>query len=194
VGFWLTFLRRASLVVAPLALLLAGCGPTGGTATGAGPVSSAATTTQVVVTTPSVAAPAAPLPAVRASSCPYLKTADASYDNGQRVSSVKVSSAADGQPHPACFFYRSDGLLLLTVWVHVGSSAVATAIVDQAAPVATSNPEAQPAGWQGGSVSLSSGAVYAIAKGGTSIVVTSNRPETVNCRLVAQQVVTDLGA
>jgi hypothetical protein len=40
----------------------------------------------------------------------------------------------------------------------------------------------------------SSGAVYAIAKGGISIVVISNRPETVNCRLVAEQVVTDLGA
>lgn len=134
-----------------------------------------------------------PLPSVRAS-CPYLKTADAAYDNGQKVGSVKVSSAADGQPHPACFFYRSDGLLLLTVWVHVASRAVATAIVDQAAPIATSNPETQPAGWQGGSVSQAAGAVYAIAKGGTSIVVTSNRPETVNCRLVAEQVVTDLGA
>ena len=188
-------MRRAALIVAPFALvgMLAGCGPNGGTIAGAAsPVGT--TTSHVQVTTPSVAAPPAPRPSVRASSCPFLKTADAAYDNGQKVSSVKVSSAADGQPHPACFFYRSDGLLLLTVWVHVDSPAVATAIVDQAAPIATSNPETQPAGWQGGSVSQSSGAVYAIAKGGTSIVVTSNRPETVNCRLVAEQVVTDLGA
>jgi UPF0176 protein len=176
----------------PFALvgMLAGCGPNGGTIAGtAAPVGTI--TSHAQVTTPSVAAPLAPRPAVRASSCPYLKTADASYDNGQKVSSVEVSSAADGQPHPTCFFYRSDGVLLLTVW---DTSAVATAIVDQAAPIATSNPETRPTGWQGGSVSLPSGAVYAIAKGGTSIVVTSNRPETVNCRLVAEQVVTDLGA
>ncbi|HYS34791.1 MAG TPA: DUF2020 domain-containing protein [Pseudonocardiaceae bacterium] len=187
-------MRAAALIVpCVLGLLLAGCGPGGGTTAGvAAPVSTI--TTHVLVTTPSVAAPPAPRPSVRASSCPYLKTQDAAYDNGQKVSSVKVSSAADGQPHPACFFYRSDGQLLLTVWVHVDSPAVATAIVDQAAPIATSNPETRPAGWHGGSVSQASGAVYAIANGGTSIVVTSNRPETVNCRLVAEQVVTDLGA
>jgi hypothetical protein len=77
--------------------------------------------------------------------------------------------------------------------VYVGSPNVATAIVNQAAPIATSDPENEPAGWSGGSMSLSNGAVYAIAKGGTAVVVTSNQLQTIKCRLVAVQVVAGLG-
>lgn len=174
-----------------LAAVLAGCGPTT-TVTGT-PVSTI--TGHVTVTSPATSAnvPPAPQPAAAAASCPYLATQDAADDNGQHVGSIKVSAKADGQPHPTCFFYRPDGNLQLTVRVYVGDSTVATAIVNQAAPVATSNPENAPAGWTGGSMSLSNGAVYAIAKGGTAIVVTSNQLQTIKCKLVATQVVTNLG-
>lgn len=174
-----------------LGVLLVACGPAK-TVSGS-PASTI--TTHVVVTSPSVAVsvPAAPQPAAGASSCPYIKTQDAADDNGQHVGSIKVSSGADGQPHPTCFFYRPDGHLQLTVRVFVGDPNVATAMVNEAAPIATSNPESAPAGWVGGSMALKDGAVYAIAKGGTAIVVTSNQLQTIKCKLVAVQVVAGLG-
>ncbi|HEX4725539.1 MAG TPA: DUF2020 domain-containing protein [Pseudonocardiaceae bacterium] len=186
-------MRRAALVLGLLGVLVVGCGPatTISGSPAAGPV-----TSHIVATSPSVAVdvPPAPQPAAGAPSCPYIATQDAADDNGQHVGSIKVSASADGQPHPTCFFYRPDGHLQLTVRVYVGTSNVATAIVDQAAPVSTSNPENAPAGWTGGSMALSAGAVYAIAKGGTAIVVTSNQLQTIKCKLVAVQVVAGLGA
>jgi UPF0176 protein len=180
--------------MALLGVLLAGC--TQGTAGTAAPVSTI--TSHVPVTSP--AGPPAKVPPVLAparsvSECPYVSNDEVSDDNGQRVSSVKVSSSSDGQPHPVCYFYRPDGGWQMTVRVYVGTPAVATAMVNQAAPVATSNPAVQPPGWNGGSASLGKGtvgAVYAVSKGGTAIVVTTNQLQTIKCRLVTAAVVTDL--
>lgn len=186
-------MRRAALGLGLLGVLLVACGPAK-TISGS-PASTI--TSHVVVTSTSVAAvdvPPAPQPAAGAASCPYIKTQDAADDNGQHIGSIKISAGTDGQPHPTCFFYRPDGHLQLTVRVYVGTSNVATAIVNQAAPVSTSNPETAPAGWTGGSMALSNGAVYAIAKGGTAIVVTSNQLQTIKCKLVAVQVVAGLGS
>ena len=190
---WLTFvaMRRALIPLVLLGLVLAGCGPVK-TVAGA-PVAGTSTSHAAVTTAPSVAVPPAPQPAAGAPACPYIKTQDAADDNGQHVGSIKISSGADGQPHPTCFFYRPDGHLQLTVRVYVGDPNVATAMVNQAVPIATSNPENSPAGWSGGSMALSNGAVYAIAKGGTAIVVTSNQLQTIKCKLVAVQVVAGLG-
>jgi hypothetical protein len=178
------------LLGALVGAVLAGCGPV--KAVQGAPVVGT-TTSHATVSTPSVSVPPAPQPAAAAAACPYINTQDAADDNGQHVGSIKVSSGADGQPHPTCFFYRPDGHLQLTVRVYVGDPNVATAIVNQAAPIATSNPENAPAGWTGGSMALSDGAVYAIAKGGTAIVVTSNQLQTIKCKLVAVQVVAGLG-
>ncbi len=188
---WLTpgAMRRAVVPLVLLGAVLAACGPTKTVA--GGPVSTI--TSHVVVTGPSVAVPPAPQPAAGAPSCPYINTQDAADDNGQHIGAVKISSAADGQPHPTCFFYRPDGHLQLTVRVYVGNPNVATALVNQAAPIATSNPENAPTGWAGGSMALRDGAVYAIAKGGDAIVVTSNQLQTIKCKLVAVQVVAGLG-
>jgi UPF0176 protein len=187
-------MRRAVFLAAPLALLgvlLAGCGPqVTGTAAPASTI-----TSHILVPPPSVAVPAE-LPPSNAADCPYLDSQEVADDNGQHVGSVKISSASDGQPHPVCYFYRPDGHLQMTVRVYVGTAAVATALVDQAAPVATSDPANQPSGWNGGSQAHSSaqppGAVYAIAKGGTAIVVISNQLQTIKCRLVATAVVSGL--
>jgi hypothetical protein len=190
---WLTSgaMRRAIVPWVLLGVLLAACGPVTAVNGAAGPVTT--TTSQVPVTTPSVGVPPAPQPATKVSSCPYLKTQDAADDNGQRVGEVKVSSGADGQPHPACFYYTLGIHLQLTIWVYVGDPNVATAIVNQSAPIATSNPETTPAGWRGGSMPLTNGAVYAVAKGGDAVVVTSNQLQTIKCRLVTVQVITNLG-
>jgi UPF0176 protein len=183
-------MRRAVLFAAPLALLgalLAGCGPT---VTGtAAPTSTI--TSHIAVPPSSVAVPAE-LPPAATANCPYLDSDEVQNDNGQHVGSVRISSSSDGQPHPVCYFYRPDGHLQMTVRVYVGTAAVATALVNQAAPVATSDPANQPPGWNGGSQALPDGAVYAIAKGGTGIVVTSNQLQTIKCRLVATAVVSGL--
>jgi hypothetical protein len=178
-----------------LGFLLAGC--TQQTTGSASPVSTI--TSHVTVTSP--AGPAAKVPPIlppakSVSACPYVSNDEVSDDNGQRVASVKVSSGSDGQPHPVCYFYRPDGGWQMTVRIYVGTPAVAIAMVDQAAPVATSNPAVQPPGWNGGSASLGSKgtvrAVYAVAKGGTAIVVTTNQLQTIKCRLVTIAVVAGL--
>ncbi|HVW44513.1 MAG TPA: DUF2020 domain-containing protein, partial [Amycolatopsis sp.] len=97
------------------------------------------------------------------------------------------------KPHPTCFFYALTGKLQLTVRVYVGDAAVAKALVDKAAPVDTSNPASDPAGWRGGYEQTDSGAVYAVAKDGSAVVVTTNQQQTVKARTVAKQAISALG-
>ncbi|MFD4196534.1 DUF2020 domain-containing protein [Amycolatopsis thermoflava] len=138
--------------------------------------------------TTAVQLPPEPTPA-RAAPCPYLENSVVANANGQRVSKVEVSA---DQPHPTCFFYALSGKLQLTVRVYTGDPAVAEAIVDQAAPVATSNPATDPPGWQGGYAAKPDGAVYAVAKGGTAVVVTTDQQQTVKARTVARQAISRL--
>lgn len=121
--------------------------------------------------------------------CPYLKTAFVSEANGQRVGKVKVSA---DKPNPACFFYRSDNSVQLTVQVFVGDPRQAKALVDQAAPIATANKAEEPPGWKGGAESTKKGAVYAVAKAGTAVVVTTNQTQTIKAKRVAEQTIETL--
>jgi hypothetical protein len=109
--------------------------------------------------------------------------------NGQHVSKVRVSA---DQPHPACFFYRPDGKVQLTVQVYVGQPDVATALVNKVAPVETSNPAADPTGWKGGYQSTDDGAVYAVSKGGAAVVATTNQKQSVKARSVVRKAITAL--
>jgi hypothetical protein len=118
--------------------------------------------------------------------CPYLGTDFVAQANGQHVSKVRTSA---DKPQPSCFFYALNGALQLTVRVYVGEPAVATAMVDQAAPVDTSNPADEPAGWRGGYEATGTGAVYAVAKQGAAVVVTTNQQQSVKARTVAKQVI-----
>ena len=122
--------------------------------------------------------------------CPYLDTSFVADANGQHVS--KVQTSADGS-HPTCFFYALTGKLQLTVRIYVGDAAVAQALVDKAAPVDTSNPASDPAGWTGGYEQTGTGAVYAVAKGGSAVIVTTNQQQTVKARTVTKQAISALG-
>ncbi|AXB46047.1 DUF2020 domain-containing protein [Amycolatopsis albispora] len=133
-------------------------------------------------------APAAPEPAADGK-CPYLEETAVERANGQRVSKVRLSA----EPPPTCFFYALNGKPQLTVRPYAGDPAVAKAVVDQAAPIATSNPADQPPGWQGGMQTTGEGAVYAVAKGGNAVVVTTNQGQTVKAREVAKQAIASLG-
>ncbi|WP_027945273.1 DUF2020 domain-containing protein [Amycolatopsis taiwanensis] len=143
-----------------------------------------------VTTTPAAPVlPPDPQP-VAAGPCPYLATDFVANANGQRVSKVKLSA---DRPHPSCFFYDRAGKLQLTVRIYVGGPAVATALVDHAAPVDSSNPATEPPGWQGGYQQTGEGAVYAVAKQGAAIVVTTDQMQTVKARTVAKEAISALG-
>jgi hypothetical protein len=151
----------------------------------------AGTTTSAVAKT--TTAPAGPPPAPEPATdgqCPYLASSIVQEANGQLVRKVRLSA---DQPNPACFFYANASDVQLSVWVFQGEPATAKAVVDRAAPVADSNPATVPAGWNGGSLTTDTGAVYAVAKGGSAVVVTSNQKQTVKTRRIAETVVGNLG-
>lgn len=133
-------------------------------------------------------APSTPEPAAT-DSCPYLDTAWVERTNGQRVSEVRLS---DDDP-PACFFYTLDGNQQLMSWVYTGDADVATALVDDAVPVDDSNPATSPPDWNGGYLSADDGATYAVSRGDTAVVVTTNQPQSVKARKVVERVVESLG-
>ncbi|WP_158879752.1 DUF2020 domain-containing protein [Amycolatopsis anabasis] len=174
-------------VVIPAAALaaavavLAACSPGGGAPPSVPPVPSSPVST-------APAPPPDPEP-VADGPCPYLENGFVAQANGQRVSKVRTSA---DKPHPACFFYALNGKPQLTVRVYTGDPVVAKALVDKAAPVNTSNPADEPPGWQGGSQATDGGAVYAVAKQGTAVVVTTNQRQTVKARTVAKQAVSAL--
>jgi hypothetical protein len=140
------------------------------------------------VTSKTIVPPPSPVPAADRA-CPYLDKTFVAEANGQRVGRVSVSA---DKPNPACFFYRSDGTMQLTVQVYVGDPRTAKALVDQAAPVATSNHADSPAGWTGGAQATDNGAVYAVAKAGAAVVVTTNQAQTIKARRMTERVIATL--
>jgi hypothetical protein len=170
-----------------LACCLAGC-----TTTSPSNVEPAPTTQRRTVT-PTTTTPEGPPPApepVADGPCPYLESAFVAEANGQRATKVRISG---DKPHPACFFYRADGSIQLTVRVYVGEAKQAKAMVDEAAPIADSNPASSPAGWKGGAIGADKGSVYAVAKEGTAVVVTTNQAQSIKARRVAEKAIITLG-
>jgi hypothetical protein len=183
-------LNRAFLVATPFALAaLAACGP--GDSAGSQPPGGTITSHIPVPASAATAPPIAP-PATVAN-CPYLGTLFVEDANGQHVGRVRISATDGGQTDPTCYFYRPDGGLQLTVRVYTGDQATATAVVNQAAPVTTSDPASDPSGWTGGSQATATGAVYAVSKGGDAVVVITNQKQTIKARRVAVQAITGLG-
>jgi hypothetical protein len=179
--------RAVTRTVTPLLLLaaLAGCGGPADTA----PSSAAPTTSQAAPSSATAAAlPAQPQPTADGP-CPYLDNRFVADANGQLVNHVRTSPE---QPHPTCFFYGNPKDVQLTTRVYVGDPAVAKALVDQAAPVSSSNPADQPTGWSGGSLVTDQGAVYAVAKGGAAIIVTTDQKQTVKARRVTETIAANL--
>ncbi|WP_367133839.1 DUF2020 domain-containing protein [Saccharothrix sp. HUAS TT1] len=173
-----------SLLVVGALTACGGAEPLAGPTTG--PTSAVVTTT---TTTAPAGPPAAPEPATDGQ-CPYLASTAVQEANGQLVRKVRLSA---DQPDPACFFYADATDVQLSVWVFTGEPATAKAVVDRAAPVSGSSPATAPAGWAGGSLTTDAGAVYAVAKDGKAVVVTSNQKQTIKARRIAETVVGNLG-
>jgi UPF0176 protein len=137
-------------------------------------------------------APPTPQP-VAEGPCRYLPVAAVQAANGQRVAAVRVSETGPGQPHPACFFLAANGTVTLRTWIVVATPEVARATVDAAAPVATSDLVELPGGWSGGSQPTADGAVFAVCRQGTAVVITTNQRQTISARRIAEQVIAALG-
>ena len=136
--------------------------------------------------------PPAPQP-VAEGPCRYLPAAAVQSDNGERVVAVRISNTGPEQPQPACFFLTYHGVVALRTWIVVATPAVARATVDAAAPVASSDLAELPGGWSGGSQPTADGAVFAVSRLGTAVVITTNQRQTIGARRIAQQVIAALG-
>ncbi|MGH3998462.1 MAG: DUF2020 domain-containing protein, partial [Pseudonocardiaceae bacterium] len=175
-----------------LALATGSCGVLGATdppvqPSHAGPPSEVLPATPGPVTPPPT--PLSPQP-VAQGPCDYLPAATVEAINGERVGAVQVSA---DRPYPACFFLRGDGAVQLRTWIVVTTPEAARATVDAAAPVATSDLAELPDGWSGGSQPTADGAVFAVARQGTAVVVTTNQRQTISARRIAGQVIAALG-
>ncbi|MEV6603365.1 DUF2020 domain-containing protein [Kutzneria sp. NPDC051319] len=147
------------------------------------------TSSKAVPTSTSAVAPADPVPASTAQ-CPYLSSTFVEDANGEKVTKVMVSA---DKPHPACFFYSFGNDKQMTVQVYVGDAGSATALVNKAAPIDTSDKAELPGGWAGGSEATGSGAVYAVSKAGSAVVVSTDQKQTIKAKQVAKQAIAALG-
>ncbi|MFC0546385.1 DUF2020 domain-containing protein [Kutzneria chonburiensis] len=176
-----------SVGVLAAAVTLAGCSaPQAAPGTA---VAAPTTTASKAPTSTSATAPGDPVPASTAK-CPYLDSTFVEDANGEKVTKVMVSA---DKPHPACFFYSFGNDKQLTVQVYVGDAGSATALVNKAAPIETSDKAELPGGWAGGSEATSAGAVYAVSKGGNAVVVNTDQKQTIKAKQVAKQAIAALG-
>ncbi|MGH3765852.1 MAG: DUF2020 domain-containing protein [Pseudonocardiaceae bacterium] len=136
--------------------------------------------------------PPAPQP-VADGPCRYLSATSVQTANGERVAAVRISGTAADHPYPACFFLTGNGAVQLRTWIVVATPRAARATVDAAAPVNTSDLAELPGGWSGGSQPTAGGAVFAVARQGTAVVITTNQRQTISARQIAAQVITTLG-
>ncbi len=191
---FLADLRRRLIIVTStgglLTVAVVACGHPAG-----GPSAADSTAAEPAAVAPApVRAPVA-LPAPQPTAdgpCRYLPAASVQAANGERVAAVRVSVTAPDRPYPACFFYTGNGAVQLRTWIVVATPAVAHAAVDAAAPVATSDLAELPGGWTGGSQPTADGAVFAVARHGTAVVITTNQRQTISARRIAEQVITSL--
>lgn len=128
--------------------------------------------------------------------CPYLDTQFVAEKNGQRVMDEGVDKRFDT---PACVFWSYEDAPQLQVIVRTTSSETeARSVVEWAAPVEFTDPAEEPAGWSGGragdgAVPGSDGAIYAVSKGETAVVVFTDQAESVKAQEIAEETIKNLG-
>lgn len=145
----------------------------------------------------SISAPAttdsAPVPGP-AGVCPYLSEDTVEILNGERVQAVLLDRIEDPT---ACFFTDTDtgGGVAVSVWVYRAEDAAAARMaVDTAAPVDSSAPAAEPAGWNGGRFGGIDGAGYAVSKGTVAVIVTTTQAQSVKAQRLAVAVIDTLSS
>jgi UPF0176 protein len=181
------------------ASLLAGCAPSAEEATPAAAGTGDPAQPDVVAADSGLPFDAMPeVPGGRESweECPYLDTGWVSDTNGQRTLGVGVDARFDT---PACVFWSYPEEPHLTVIVRdMPDVDAAIAVVDWAAPIDTTEPAEEPAGWSGGRAGAGmvperQGALYAVQKGDRAVVVFSNQDQSLKAEQVAKETIARLG-
>ena len=122
--------------------------------------------------------------------CPYLDGTWLENANGQRLTAVGVDERFDT---PACVFWSFEDTPQVTVMIrHMNDDAAATAVVDWAAPIDTTDPADLPGGWMGGRAGTDSGSVYAVQNGNVAIVVRSTQQQSVKAETIAKEALKNL--
>ncbi|MDU0479177.1 DUF2020 domain-containing protein [Staphylococcus chromogenes] len=123
--------------------------------------------------------------------CPYLATEFVAETNGQRVLAQGIDPAF---ATPACTFYSYADEPQLTVLVRdMATQQEAINVVDWAAPIDSTEPAEEPAGWQGGRLGSPGRSVYAVFKNNHAVVVFSNQDQSLKAELVAKEAIKNLG-
>lgn len=111
--------------------------------------------------------------------------------NGQRVLAQGIDP---NFATPACTFYSYAAEPQLTVIVRdMASEAEAIRVVDWAAPIDSTEPAEEPAGWDGGRMGSPGKSLYAVHKGTHAVVVFSNQDQSLKAELIAKEVIKNLG-
>lgn len=170
--------------------LLAACGGAAGTgggqrnqaATGqatAGPPTGAPPTLPKASTRPS------PQPSTVDAPCPYVDTATVMNTIGQHLTRTTVTSTA---PHPSCAFYRPDGAVAAQVTVSEAANPIAAQNSALTQAGSSSNP-VTGIGDYGVVAIVDDGALLAVTKGRTLIMIKINQQSSLEAKEIARVVV-----
>ena len=191
------FKKTAAILSCTLALSTAGCSfldPLNEAAETSAPVAPVSSKT----TTPPPAAPNVPvdyMPIVPEGKnsweeCPYLDTQWLQDTNGQRVTAVGTDNALTP---PACVFWSYSEEPQATILVRTfDNPQLAIDMVNWAAPIDTTDPAKEPAGWDGGRFGSEDRSIYAVSKGSTAVVVFSNQGQSFKAQKIAEKVIGNL--
>ncbi|MFW8625097.1 DUF2020 domain-containing protein [Corynebacterium glutamicum] len=182
-------MRRTLPTILAASIMLTACTP-------AEPEATPETTTEA---TPEVITDGLPIDAMPAvertaqTACPYLDTNWVADANGQRVTGYGTDERFST---PSCVFYSYPEEPQLTVIVRdMATTDDAIAVVDWAAPIDSTEPAEEPAGWSGGrrGGNDTSGALYAVQNGPTAVIVFTNQDQSLKAQLIAEEVIQNLG-
>lgn len=124
--------------------------------------------------------------------CPYLDGEWLQNTNGQRLTGTGTDERFDP---PACVFWSYEDYPQATVMVrHMRTNSDAIAVVDHAAPIDSTLKALDPEGWSGGrrGGDGESGAVYAVWKDETAVVVTTAQEQSVKAQKIAEETIKNL--
>ena len=124
--------------------------------------------------------------------CPYLDGEWLQNTNGQRLTGTGTDERFDP---PACVFWSYEDYPQATVMVrHMRTNSDAIAVVDHAAPIDSTLKALEPEGWSGGrrGGDGQSGAVYAVWKDETAVVVATAQEQSVKAQKIAEETIKNL--
>lgn len=197
---------KTILLSSVIALGVAGCTTEEPGAAPVAPATTATTSATASATTATASVEAVPevegdtlpidalpeVPRTAQQACPYLDTQWVADTNGQRMTGLGIDERF---ATPACVFWSFPEEPQLTVIVReMATVDDAIAVVDWAAPIDTTEPAEEPEGWSGGRLGGSggTGALYAVQKDTTAVVVFTNQDQSLKAQLVAEEVITNL--